>query len=166
MEKIKAKYIVPLEETNKSSADIETKGLSFVYTVLDENLEQKIKAEMKNYFLNVFYYYEYEYDDDDGPSKSYNNKDFEIEDLISLTSPVYSTDEVCADIIISEGSFKGLIMKGRNWGGSGWNNYDEWWYIILYADGTILGKNKSTYSFSGSSSSKEEEKTYELIEKK
>lgn len=162
MEKIKARYLI---ETNEDQASIRTKGLSFVYTTLSEKQEKSVKKQMSKYLLSVFRCYEYEYDDDDGPSRSYSSKDFEIEDLLSLSSPTYSTDAPCVDILVAGGSFMGVILKATNRGGSGWDNYDEWWYVILYADGTILGKNVSSYSFSGESYSKDEETTYTLIKK-
>lgn len=166
MEKIKARYLVPTEELQNASASIETNGLSFTYTKLDNEKEKIVKEQMSKYLLDVFECNEYEYDDSDGPSRSYDSKSFEIEDLISLSSPMYSTDEACADIIVEKGSFKGVILKITRVGGNGWNNYDEWWYTILYTDGTMLGKNTSSYAFYGSSSSKEKEKTYTLVEKK
>ncbi len=167
MEKIKARFLVPIEETDKKTPSLTTKSFSFVYTELDEKQEELVRKQMSKYLLNVSSRYEYEYDDyDDGPSVSYDDKDFEISELLSLSSPVYSTSAPCADIIVSYGSFEGIIIKVTNVGGNGWNNYNEWWYTILYANGTMLGKNKSSYSFSGESSSKDEEKTYTLIKKK
>ncbi len=166
MEKIKARYLVPLDETKKTQADIKTKGLSFVYTMLDEKQEKRVKKQMSKFLLRVSRCNEYEYDDGEGPSRSYSSKEVELENLISLSSPTYSTDEPCADIVLSGGSFEGVILKARRWGGNGWNNYDEWWFVILYADGTMLGKNQSNYTFSGENSSKDEETTYTLIEKK
>ncbi len=166
MEKIRARYLVPTDEVSGKEADIKTKGLSFTYTKISEAQEKRVKKQMSKYLLHVSRCYEYEYDDDDGPSRSYGSKDVEIENLISLSSPMYSTDEPCADIILSGGSFEGVILKATRRGGNGWDNYDEWWYVILYTDGTMLGKNESSYSFHGESSSKDEETTYTLIEKK
>ncbi|MBO5328646.1 MAG: hypothetical protein J6B04_05695, partial [Clostridia bacterium] len=162
MEKIKARYLIPLEESKENEASISTKGLSFVYTTFSEEQKSLIKEQTSKFLLNVFTCYESEYDDGDGPSRSYDSNDFEIEDLISLSSPAYSTNEACADIIISQGEFKGVILKARRWGGNGWNNYDEWWYVILYTDGTMLGNNVSNYCFTGSSYSKDKETTYTL----
>ena len=165
MEKIKARYLAPLEETASKVASIQTKDLAFAYTTLSEAEEKSVKAEMEQYLLMASCCAEYEYDDDDGPSRYYSTKTFDLDELTSLSSPMYSTDIPCADILVSGGSFRGLILKGRRWGGNGWNNYDERWYMILYVDGTIVGDNVSSYSFSGSSSSKEEDTVYTLIEK-
>ena len=165
MEKIKARYLAPLEETDKKQADIKTKGFSLAYVTLSEKQEQRVKKQMSKYYLYVSRCSEYEYDDDDGPSRSYDSKEIELENLLSLSSPTYSTDQPCADIILSGGSFEGVILKASRVGGNGWNNYDESWYVILYTDGTMLGKNQSSYSFHGESSSKEIETTFTLIEK-
>lgn len=165
MEKIKARYLAPLEETDKKQADIKAHGFSLAYVTLSEKQEERVKKQMSNYYLDVSRSSEYEYDDDDGPSTSYDFKKIELENLLSLSSPTYSTDAPCADIVLSGGSFEGVILKATNRGGNGWNNYDESWYVILYTDGTMLGKNMSSYYFHGESSSKEIETTYELIEK-
>lgn len=167
MERIKARYLAPLHETSEKNATIETKGLSLVYVTLDEEHDKRVREQMSRYTLNISCYYEYEYDDyDDGPTRSYDSKDVELADLLSLSSPVYSTDAPRADILLVDGSFAGVILRASSRGGNGWDNYDEWWYCLLYKDGRILGKNKSSYSFSGASSSKDEESTYTLVEKK
>lgn len=166
MEKIKARYLIPLHESNAKSASIQTKGLSFVYATLEEEHEKRIKAQMSEYTLHISGSYEYEYDDDDdGPTRSYGSKDVELSELLSLSSPVYSTDQPRADILVVDGSFVGVILRATSVGGNGWDNYNDWWYCLLYTDGSILGKNESSYSFSGASSSKYEETTYTLRKK-
>ena len=167
MEKIKARFLVPTEETENKVASIKTKGLSFSYSELSEKQEKRVREQMSRFYLEEDCCYEYEYDDyDDGPSRSYSSKEFEIGELLSLSTPYYSTDAPCADIIVVGGSFEGIILKISSVGGNGFDNYNDWWYTILYTDGTMLGKNKSSYYFSGESSSKSDEKTYNLKEKK
>lgn len=165
MKKIKARYLVPTDQAKGMVADIIAGELSFTYVELSEEQEKIVKEQMSKFYLHVSICYETEYDDDEYPSRSYDSNDFEIEDMISLTSPCYSTDEARADILLIDGSFAGVISKATRVGGNGWNNYDEWWYFILYTDGTMVGKNESSYCFHGSSSSKEEETTYTLRKK-
>lgn len=166
MEKVFARFLVPTAELRDAKANIIAGGKMLTYTELDSEVEKFVREQMSGFWLHLSCFYEYEYDDDDdGPSRSYDTKIIELADLVSLSSPTYSTDAPCADIIVENGTFSGVVLKGRRWGGSGWDNYDESWYVILYADGRIIGKNETCYCFSGESSSKCEEKTFTLEKK-
>ena len=60
MEKIKARYLVPTSELEGATPSIETKGLSFTYTKLDNEQEKIVKEQMSKYLLDVFECNEYE----------------------------------------------------------------------------------------------------------
>ena len=142
--------------------NIQTDEHRLKYIELDEKTREAVLSEASLYTVQASVTRSYEYDDDDYPSRSYDSYTAGPLELVSLSSPLYSTNDVLADILVIDGEFAGIVVKHRKWGGSGWSNYDYSWYTVIYKDGRISGTNLSEYSFSGSSSSKEEETVYYL----
>ena len=165
MEKTYARFLVEVDEKKEPDRGTKIGPYKLTYGRLDEKTAEQVKKQMAEYTLSVYERYETEYDDDDYPSVSHDYKRFELENIVSLSSGCYSTDEAQGDILVLNGQFAGVVIKARRWGGNGFSNYDDWWYCILQADGTIVGKNESEYSFYGSSSSKERSWEYTLVKK-
>ena len=80
MEKIKARYLAPLEETASKVASIQTKDLAFAYTTLSEAEEKSFKAEMEQYLLMASCCAEYEYDDDEDEDEGEDDGDDDDDD--------------------------------------------------------------------------------------
>ena len=165
MEKTSALFMELLNPKNADKANIKTANLALRYVELDEAATARVKAQMAEYQVVMHESYEYEYDEDDYPTRGSDTKFFEVADMISLKSGCYSTNEVRGDIVLRGGMFAGVILYMYKRGGSGWDNYDYWWYTVMFTDGSMTKDNVSSYSFSGSSSSKYYEYTYTLQRK-
>ena len=154
--------MAPYEKKDENGEVIER---GHKYITLEPEVEKVVRAEMEDYLFCVCKVSEIEYDDDDYPSRSHDFEDIELGQIVSMTSPTYSSSDTLADIIVIDGHLAGVLVKARRWGGNGIANNDETWYCALYIDGTKRGENKSQYFFHGSSSSKEYEWTYTLEKK-
>ncbi len=166
MEKTYARFLAPIDERKNEKYNVKVGEYKLKYVEFDEETTNSIKRQMEKYEILIYNSYCYEYDEDPTPSHGSNLKTIPVEKLISLTSGTYSSDEPRGDILILNGFFQGIVVFVERKGGNGWSNYYDSWYCILYADGRIQGKNVSEYNFSGESSSKENEYTYTLKEKK
>ena len=165
MEETRALFMELLNPKNADRANIKTANLALRYVELDEEATARVKAQMAEYQVVMHESYEYEYDDDDYPTRGSDVKIYEVADMVSLRSGCYSTDEVRGDIVLRGGMFAGVILYMYKKGGNGWDNYDYWWYSVMFTDGSMTKDNVSSYSFSGSSSSKYYEYTYTLQRK-
>ncbi len=107
-------------------------------------------------------------EEDDDYDRKYtgtSTKDVPLAEMTSRSSGAYSTDDVIGDILVENGHFAGVVLQVREQGGSAWTSYDRKNNTILYTDGRVVGKAQSSYSYSGSSSSKDTTDTYTLIKK-
>ena len=166
IEKIYARFLRPVSVPEKGKRTIYTDELTLQYAEYGEKATARLQKEAAKYEVCSDNDYSYEYDEDDYPTRGSKRKLFEVEKLVSLSSGCYSTDEVRADILIVRGHFAGVVVYTERRGGNGWNNYSENGYAVLYKDGRIVGNNVSSYSYSGASSSKDDEYTYTLRKKK
>lgn len=166
IEKIYARFLRPVSVPEKGKKTVYAEDLILQYVEYGEATTARLKKEAAKYEVCSDNDYTYEYDEDDYPTRGSKRTIFEVEKLVSLSSGCYSTDEVRADILIVRGHFAGVVVYTDRRGGNGWNNYSESGYAILYKDGRIVGNNVSSYSYSGASSSKDDEYTYTLRKKK
>jgi hypothetical protein len=161
----RALFMELLGSRESDQADINTANLSLKYVELSEEAAARVWEQMAEYRVVMHESYEYEYDEDDYPTRGSDTKIFEVADMVSLKSGCYSTNEVRGDIVLRGGMFAGVILYMYKKGGNGWDNYDYWWYTVMFTDGSRTKDNVSYYSFSGSSSSKYYEYTYTLEKK-
>ncbi len=164
-DKIYARFLTPVMTPDYTKKVIKVKGKPFQYVDLDENIAKQVLEDASLYFFEDSYVHEYEYDEDPHPTTSRGIKNFEIKNLISLSSSTYYTDEPRADMVVLNGQFIGVISYVENKGGNGFDNYDTSGYTFFGADGSLLGNNVNLYSYSGETSSKSYEDVYRLVKK-
>ncbi len=165
MDKVYARFLTPVMMPDATKRIIRVKGKPFQYVDLDEKTKAQVLEDASLYLFNDCYEYEYEYDDDPRPTISRGVKNYELKNLISISSMTYSSDEPRADMVVFNGQFMGVIAYVQYKGGNGFDNYDTSGYTLFSIDGSILGNNKALYSYSGGSSSKCYEDVYTLIKK-
>ena len=164
-EKIYARFLSPVTMPDASKTVIKVNGKPFQYVDLDENTAKSVLEQASLYLFSDSYTYEYEYDDDPRPTVSRGVKNYEIKNLISISSTTYCSDEPRADMVVLNGQFIGVIAYVKNKGGNGFDNYDTSGYTFFTTDGLILGNRINLYSYSGETSSKCYEDVYSLIKK-
>lgn len=164
-DKIYARFLTPVMTPDANKRTIKVAGKPFQYADLDENTAKMVLEQASLYSLKDRYSHELEYDDDPYPSKSSGVKEFELARLTSISSTTYSTDVPQGDLVVMGGVFMGVIIAISCKGGNGWDNYNSSGYTFFGTDGTVLGNNKSVYSYSGETSSKYYEDVYSLVKK-
>ncbi len=164
-DKILARFLSPVMSPDANKRTIKVAGKSFQYVDLDEKTAKMVMEETSLYCLKDYYSYEVEYDEDPYPSRSSGVKEYELAKITSISSTYYSTDAPQGDIVVVGGVFMGVILAVSSQGGNGWDNYTSSGYTFLGTDGTVVGNKKSTYSYSGETSSKYYEDDYSLIKK-
>ena len=159
-EKTLIKFLTPVNKGENGK--IRTSEFLLKYIEYDEETTKRLHEQMAEYEVYVSNSYKYE-DDDYGTTKyGSSSKSIRVDKLTSNSSMMYSTDEPQADALVIGGQFLGVVIPVFERGGNGWSNYDNSSYCILYTDGRISGSNKSYYSYSGESSSKDDDYTYTL----
>jgi len=142
---------------------IETDGYVLDYLELTPEAEEAVKAEAASWLLQDQYFYSYENDDYGTCSSDEGVRYYEIADMTSISSPVYSGFR--GDMLVIDGHFAGVVIETERSGGNGWSGNHVRTYGILFTDGTVLGNNQKNESFSGESTSRESSSCYHLKKK-
>ena len=162
MEKIKARFLTPISNENEK-AYIKTEGYSLKYVTFDEETTKRLLEEASCYEVCDFNIYIFANDVVDEKTKQIRTYGTEVPKLTSISSPMYSTDELpLADMLIIDGHFAGVVVKVVQEGGNGWSNYRREYYPILFIDGKVLGTTEAHYSYSGEDYDREITNNYSL----
>ena len=164
-DKVYARFLSPVITPDTHKTVIKVGGKPFQYADLDENTAKGVLEQASLYLFRNSYKHEYEYDEDPRPTISTGVKNYEIKNLISISSMTYFSDEPRADMVVLHGQFIGVIAYVESKGGNGFDNYNQSGYTFFGTDGSVLGNNINLYSYSGETSSKCYEDVYSLIKK-
>ena len=160
MEKKKARFVNALAHSHE-----DIKRGNYSYITLDAEAEATVRAEMEDWYIQLFADYRYEYDDYNDVSTGSDCRDVPISEIISASSGWYSTDDIRGDILVAVGHFVGVTVLTVNETASTWSQDRSIAYALLYTDGTVIGRPESSYSSTTESASKEKELSYSLRKK-
>lgn len=145
-----------------SSRDrIESNGYVLEHIEVNDELVEKIRVEASDWVIEEHYSFD-DYDDlhrqGQQGSGVCHHQIFKREKISNITS----LEETAGYIIIENDHFEGVALPIKNIGGNGWDGRASMNYCLLFVDGTIVGNNRYSYSFSGEDSSKFNEEQYFL----
>ena len=159
----KARFVVP---TSVNEGRILKVGeLMFTYASFDEQTEEMLRNQAERWVIKDYHSYTYENDDYGTSSSDSSIIKTPLNDMTSISSGCYSSNDVLGDILVIDNEVAGAILYITEEGGNGWSNYNRKEYSLLYTDGKTVGKTTKSYSFSGESSSRYIYDSYSLVER-